>query len=290
MIITGDTHGMIDVEKLDKYYDMLKEPLIGDTPGLPFGRQFPGYLLIAGDFGFIWKSSWFDRKGKADKLPKIDNKDFSTLKQMFDYYPWTTLWIDGNHENFDVLDNLPVEERWGGKVSVITDKCIRLHRGQVYTINGITFLAMGGAYSVDKHRRIKGSSWWPQETITEADYLEALKNLAKVDYKVDFVISHTCPSAALKILEGTLPKYAVDWWGPKQDDPSCEWLERLRQSITTNHWVFGHFHTDQNFKLGDTMFHAKFDTFWDAVYTKKKEEGVDVEDKLLLSMYDMEFA
>ena len=289
MIVTGDTHGMIDAKKLDDYYDLIKKPLSGDTPGLPYDRQFPGYVLIAGDFGFIWKSNWYNPKGCKDKLPKIDDGELRKIKQIFDYYPWTTLWIDGNHENFDVLDKLPVEERWGGKVSVITDKCIRLHRGQVYTINGITFLAMGGAYSVDKYRRLKGSSWWPQETITEEDYMEAMRNLERVDFKVDFVVSHTCPSSAIKVLEKSLPPYAVDWWGPKQEDPSCDWLEKIWRSIDVKHWAFGHFHTDQNFKIGETKFHAKFDSFWDALYTKKKEEGLDVTDKLLLSLYDMEF-
>ena len=290
MIVTGDLHGMNDVEKLDTYYDSIKEQSV-DRPGLPFDRQFPSYLLVAGDFGFIWKSNWFNKKGEHDALPKMDTRDMFTIEQTFNYYPWTTLWVDGNHENFDVLDNLPIEERWGGKVSVITEKCIRLHRGQVYTINGITFLAMGGAYSVDKHRRMKGSSWWPQETITEKDYLEAMKNLEKVDFKVDFVISHTCPSSVIKVLEKSLPPYAVDWWGPKQDDPSCDWLEKIWQSITTKHWAFGHFHTDLNFKSKDTIFHAKFDTFWDALYAIKKEEvGVDVKDKLFFSLYDMEFS
>lgn len=289
MFVTGDTHGMIDIEKIDTFYDIIKT--LDDK--LPFNREAPEFVMIAGDFGFIWKSLWESKSKHGKATPTIAPDDLKRIENVFNYYPWTTLWIDGNHENFDVLDNLPTEERWGGKVSVITEKCIMLRRGEVYTINGVTFLAMGGALSVDKYRRVKGQSWWPQETISDQDYNNAVVNLAKVQNKVDFVLSHTCPTSALKVLEARLPKYQVDLWGPKADDVSCDKLEALKNIITTKHWVFGHFHVDETFVLDGITFRAKFESFWDcyATISKEKEgEGLaNDKQKLLLSLYDMEF-
>ena len=47
--------------------------------------------------------------------------------------PWTTLFVDGNHENFDRLKNYPITEEWGGKVQKIYDKVYHLMRGEIYT-------------------------------------------------------------------------------------------------------------------------------------------------------------
>lgn len=304
MMVTGDVHGTIDATKLDK----LAAAILEDDIRFPDGRKGIKYMLIAGDFGSIWKSYWRLPGKQRGRLPVLHPEDLQKIHNIYDYFPWTTLWIDGNHENHDVLGNLDVEERWGGKVSVLTDKCIYLHRGQVFTIDGITFLTMGGAYSVDKYRRVKGQSWWPQETITEADYNEAIKNLAKVNNKVDFVISHTCPSSALKMLEMRLPEYKVDYWGPKANDPSCDWLEKIRQVVDTKHWVFGHYHVDETFESNGIIYRAKYDNFWDviptitklhkeqeeeatklkAIQAKEEEERRDNEE-LLLKLYNMEF-
>lgn len=67
-----------------------------------FGRKyFPeqanlarnDFVIICGDFGGLWESSaeenyWLDW---------LNDK------------PWTTLWVDGNHENFTLLSGLPIE-------------------------------------------------------------------------------------------------------------------------------------------------------------------------------------
>jgi len=84
--ITGDTHGEIDIHKLNRdSFPEQKEMTKKD------------YVIIAGDFGFIWNMD------KEDKwwLKWLKERNF------------TTLFIDGNHENHEILDNMPVTE-WNG--------------------------------------------------------------------------------------------------------------------------------------------------------------------------------
>lgn len=54
------------------------------------------YLVILGDFGLVWSQEESD--SERYWLDWLNDK------------PWTTLFIDGNHENFDRLNQFPVEE------------------------------------------------------------------------------------------------------------------------------------------------------------------------------------
>ncbi len=92
MYITSDIHGYIDISKLNSRNFPISRSLTKDN-----------YLIIAGDFGLIWNN----RNDEKYWIKWLTNKNF------------TTLFIDGNHENFDVLDNYPVEIWNGGKVHKI---------------------------------------------------------------------------------------------------------------------------------------------------------------------------
>ena len=104
IFITGDLHGQHDFYKLTK----TKFP---DT-----NLTKDDYLIIAGDFGLVWH----------------DNYLSNTYLQMLDSKNYTTLFIDGNHENHFILDNLPIKKWKGGNVHYITKKIIHLMRGQIY--------------------------------------------------------------------------------------------------------------------------------------------------------------
>lgn len=107
--VTGDTHANIDIEKLNTTKFPQQKNLTKDD-----------YLIICGDFGLCWDGSrremWW--------------QDWLTAKN------FTTLWIDGNHENFDMLYQFPLEDRFGGKVRQIAPDIYHLDRGQVLTIDG----------------------------------------------------------------------------------------------------------------------------------------------------------
>lgn len=51
-------------------------------------------MIICGDFGGIWDGS----EAEQQVLDWLENR------------PFTTLFVDGNHENFDLLHTCPVQE------------------------------------------------------------------------------------------------------------------------------------------------------------------------------------
>lgn len=170
--LTGDTHGLNDLAPVKKYFADGHDP---DDRKV----TKDDYLIILGDVACCWDGKWHDRKVRK------------ALHEM----PPTVLWLDGNHENFDLIERLPATYGWnGGSVQyVLDDDIIHLIRGKIYLLEGKTFFVMGGGYSIDKAWRTPGLSWWPQEQPTMKEYDEGIRNLKDVDYKVDYILSHTCP-------------------------------------------------------------------------------------------------
>ena len=164
IILSGDTHGLLDLDKVTDYFEANDE----------FTKE--DYLIILGDAGILWNG--------------VGDKD---VQQILNNLPVTTLWLDGNHENFDMLKSY-TEDIWhGGRVHFISDSIIHLERGQVFKIDGLSFFTFGGANSIDKSIRRTGLSWWPEEMPSDYEYEEGLRNLEKVNWKVDYILTHTCP-------------------------------------------------------------------------------------------------
>ena len=105
IFVTGDIHGNPDRLSFKNWNKGKK--LFKDD-----------YLIILGDFGLIWC------KNKKEKywLDWLNDK------------PWTTLFVDGNHENFDRLYQYPVVKWKGGDISTIRSSIYWLRRGQVFEI------------------------------------------------------------------------------------------------------------------------------------------------------------
>ena len=74
------------------------------------------YVIIAGDFGFIWDNS----KEQQWYLNWLESKNF------------TTLFVDGNHENFNLINEYPIINWNGGKVHQIKPSVYHLMRGQAF--------------------------------------------------------------------------------------------------------------------------------------------------------------
>ena len=212
--ITGDTHGTIDWEKLNT----------GNFPEQKCMTPESDYVIILGDFGGVWDGSAEDRY----VIKTYSERNF------------TTLFIDGNHENHDMLDKYPVEEWHGGKVHKISDRVIHLMRGQVFEIDGLKIFTMGGAESTDKYHRKEGISWWPRELPSDGEYEEALRNLEKVNYDVDYVLTHCAPERYLAFHMGSLI-YGCE-------NRLTEFLDSLilEHGLKFKRWYFGHYHRDAN--------------------------------------------
>jgi hypothetical protein len=85
-----------------------------------------------------------------------------------------------------------------------------LKRGKVYSIDGFTFLVLGGALSIDQEFRKKGTSWWENE-YWSGEEKEAVMGLLKRNKRFDYVLSHTGPSQ----INQTLFQNSADRYLPK---------------------------------------------------------------------------
>ena len=221
--ITGDTHREIDYSKLNTHYFPEQKTMDPDKD----------FVIILGDFGGIWDGSVGDAY---------------ILKTFYNNRNFTTLFVDGNHENHDLLDKYPVQEWNGGKVHIISDRVIHLMRGQVYNIQGTTFFTMGGAESTDKFWRKEGISWWAREMPSDEEYEEALRNLEKVDFDVDVVLTHCAPEGYI----GKNMSAVVD----RSVNKLTKFLDSLitEHGLRFKHWYFGHYHRDLDWKKFSLVF------------------------------------
>ena len=209
VLICGDTHWRNGDEKKVQGLKLTNE----DT------------LIILGDFGGIWYG---------------DQRDEVILDEIAGY-PFTIAFIDGNHENFDKLYSYPIETWNGGKVHRIRPNLVHMMRGEVFMIEGTTFFAFGGGYSIDKSYRVEGESWWPQEIPTQEEMDHGKERLSQVGY-VDYVLTHTCPrSIVFQCFEN--PKFMVN-----PEIPLQEYLDEIYEKKMFKYWFFGHLHLDKDFE------------------------------------------
>jgi len=217
IFVCGDTHGgsIGDLDKLT-------------SRRFPEGKELTkeDYVIVLGDFGFLW-----------NKTPSSFEKD---KYEWFDMKPWTTLFLDGNHENFTRLDKLPLVDMFGSKVGKVNDSIYHLKRGEVYLINGKTFFTMGGGFSIDKLYRRENVSWWAREMPSKEEYQRGLDQLAKVNNKVDYVLTHSCSNKMFEELAyHTNLNHKI-----AGEDELRNYFDIIRETIKHKMWFFGHFHYD----------------------------------------------
>lgn len=208
-VVTGDTHATLDIGKLIKFFAEHEGEYSKDD-----------YLIICGDVGVCGFSA--QREAETRKV----------LRNL----PVTTLFVDGNHENFESLNSYGIDEWNGGKVHFIEDDIIHLMRGQVYDIDGTSFFTFGGAYSIDRMYRTAGISWFPEEIPSQEEYEEGWKNLEKANFQVDYILSHTGPREVV----------AAMGYGEMSDDEVelRKYLQQVVEETDFKMHFFGHFHDD----------------------------------------------
>lgn len=224
IFVTGDTHGSVDFQKLVLFACEHKELTKND------------YVVIAGDFGGVWSKERLEN----------DLKPYTEL-------PFTVLFVDGNHENFDLLETYGVETWNGGKVRRIKPDIIHLMRGQVFEIEGKTVFTFGGATSIDRAWRLAlNYGWWEQERPTYAELDEGLANLRRYDFKVDYIITHSCGERAL-----AYPPLRTRTTKMQMFPENCI-LSNFEERVEYKHWYFGHYHLDGDLTDKITVLYREF--------------------------------
>ena len=203
--VTGDTHGnfrRFQPEYFPEQAGMTKNDVV----------------IIAGDFGGVWFG---------------DSRDDETLDWL-ERLPFTLAFVCGNHENYDALERYPVAEWHGGKVHRVRPHVLHLMRGQVFELESYRFFTMGGAKSHDTNHRINHISWWRQELPSDEEYSEALQNLERYNWQVDYIITHCAPTSIA--LMGSRHNEA---------DRLTDFLQEVRERAKYHYWLFGHYHDNK---------------------------------------------
>lgn len=235
LLITGDTHGQIDIGKLTTKRFLLQKELTKDD-----------ILIVLGDWGAIW----------------YGNKKDNYMLKWWESKPWTTFIVLGNHCNYDAIEQLPKNEMFGAPVRRVSDSVIIAESGFIYNLCGKSCLVVNGADSTDKAFRIEGKSWWPQEQITEKDFLTAKENLQLCDNKVDCLLTHTGGCAVARELG----------FNPTISD---EWVDKVMGLIQSPYQHFcGHYHINRFTSSGSRILYddiillsdseQSYENFWNA--------------------------
>lgn len=212
ILVTGDIHGPTDIAKLSAKSNTIEKQMTKED-----------FLIICGDFGMVWDNSEEDM----------------WWRKWLDKKPYTTLFIDGNHENFDLLEKFNEVNFCGGKAHRISESIYHLMRGEMFTLQGKKFFAMGGAESHDKEYRTEGESWWRQELPSKEEYSHALDTLKRNDFRTDHVLTHCAPSCyQSRIAE----KIGLPYEYPANE--LTDFLEDLLHLTAPEKWFCGHYHTD----------------------------------------------
>lgn len=238
IFVTGDCHGdfrKFSTESFPEQKEMTKDDIV----------------IVCGDFGAIWD---------CDGMSRFESYWLNWL----DEKPFTTVFVDGNHENFDrLITEFEVVDFHDGKAHKLNNSVYHLMRGAVFDFEGKRFFAFGGARSHDiddgilswedfdtmeefketvriwkKQRkifRINHVSWWKEELPSDEEIQNAEKNLAKVDYKVDYVITHCAPQSIVAFL----------YMSHSEPDKLTSYFEYLSHRLNFRNWFFGHYHEDK---------------------------------------------
>lgn len=239
--ILGDVHG--DWAGLNTYINQrfrFSKPLRSLAAS---GVEVEALILQCGDFGY-WPHTdpphrWFSPGESADggeRCALRTDVDFLRDGRVKIY------WCDGNHENHDALETLEAAHPGEAFVEVAPGVYFAPFGSVLTLLDGTRVMFCGGALSTDRRERALGHDWWKQEVIDESD-MNRLPD--PITTKVDWIISHTCPSS-----------FRVRCWrydGMKDLDPSRIHLERIREDFRPSRWWFGHYHCSGSGMIDDAI-------------------------------------
>lgn len=221
-------------------------------------------IIQVGDFGYL------------EHVQAYGGKFLDTVSKHLVKHDVEMYWLDGNHENHPLLWEKYPPTEWeppadGAKFCEIRPNLWYMPRGTVFTLGHVRCLALGGAFSIDKMRRltielqnrghrkmyssygitdqmdssinewakqVEGHThWWPTEMITDEQVELAIKN-AEAQGPVDIMFTHDCPEGV------SVPGlHAADKWKYPETNQNRERLRTVFDAVQPKLLVHGHYHT-----------------------------------------------
>jgi hypothetical protein len=136
--------------------------------------------------------------------------------------------IGGNHDNYDEVGKCP---NFLGNYGV-------------HSVPGFGDLFfVRGAFSIDRHQRIEGLDWWPEEELPMRTCYDALEEYMLI--QPDFVVTHACPTTIVPHVTASLHIKPAR---------TCQLLEQMFAFHQPKRWVFGHYHRSWSKTIDGTSF------------------------------------
>lgn len=176
-------------------------------------------LLVCGDFGFLWD-------GSPKELRLLD---------WLGKRPYQILFVEGTHDNIDLLSGYPEETLHGGQVRRVSGNCCQLLRGECYEIEGKRVFALGGGESTDMDIRVEGETWWSRELPSAEELAHARETLASLNQQVDYIITHSVAPTVNKFLDRE----------QMQINLLLAFLNEISETVQFKRWYFGSCHLDK---------------------------------------------
>lgn len=189
-------------------------------------------IVQVGDWGFTWPG--YQTNHSLHKLNKMLGADQMPM-----------FFLDGNHENYGDLQKRGF---WDAtKLCVFDDAefVTYIPRGHVWEWQGCSFMALGGAFSIDQEQRIEGRSWWREELITFADQVRCGVNLDLHGKPIDIFLSHDCPAGVNRLethLELTSKSMGVDYKLDRDSRANRTALWQVVELAKPKLLIHGHYH------------------------------------------------
>ena len=229
-LFSGDTHG-----QLVRFHYLNQEIYKPEETA----------IIVLGDFG----ANYY-----------LDNRDIR-LKRLAARLGYTFYVVRGNHEARpqsiktmnsiydEEVKNFVYQEEEFPNIKYLIDF-------NVYKINGLSTLVLGGAYSVDKaYRLAKGWQWFENEQLSAEEmnnFTETLKAKSNKPY-YDLVLTHTCPLSKQprELFLSMIDQTTVD-------NSMEKWMEDIFDKYFTYHiHLFGHYHADKIVDYKTIMLYEK---------------------------------
>jgi len=195
---------------------------VGDTHGdiafamqaVNCAQQHGAEIVQLGDWGYYWPG---DSRVKA-------------LSKALVSHGVTMRFVDGNHDQHPRLRKHVV----ACTATLIAPAVIYQPRGSVHEDeDGTRFLFLGGAPSIDRDLLTEGQAWWPEESITAAEFDRALSATGPVHV----LVTHDAPD----LPPGFLPKGSPDY--QRDQALSMERVDALIKKHRPTLHIHGHWHT-----------------------------------------------
>ncbi len=180
-----------------------------------------------------------------------DERD-AELKHAFSKLKPTIFCIHGNHEIRPENIQTYRTKEWNGGVVWYEEQYPNIlfaKDGEIFTMDGLRHLVIGGAYSVDKYFRIRRNyGWWPDEQPSEE--IKAYVEQQIQGQHFDVILSHTCPFK-YEPVEAFLPM--ID---QSTVDTSTErWLDKIEETVCYDAWLCGHWHINKRIDNIQFLYH-----------------------------------